>query len=168
MREVTNVNKTGTLRATGAFSFIPEGRTYPPLVKQAVVSLPLVGFVRSPRGMRHLRMPMDNATVLRICCHRPRSRCTVIASSNSVALTDAIPPTARIKLPPGSFICGEGVSSADTLFSFAKRNRKSSYEGTVRTSGDLPSGCEGYKSRHRTICLCCGSIYELFADLQRL
>ncbi len=99
MREATNVNKTGTLRATGAFSFIPEGRTYPPLVKQAVISLPWVGFVRSPRGMRHLRMPMDNAAFLRKRHHCPRSCCAVIASPNSIALTDAIPPTARINLP---------------------------------------------------------------------
>ena len=29
--------------------------------------------VRSPRGMRLLRKPMDNATALGRCCHRPRS-----------------------------------------------------------------------------------------------
>lgn len=31
------------------------------------------GIVRSPRGMRLLRKPMDNATTLGRCCHRPRS-----------------------------------------------------------------------------------------------
>ena len=32
-------------------SSFPEGRTYSPLAKQAVVALPLVGHVRSPRGI---------------------------------------------------------------------------------------------------------------------
>ena len=122
MREVTNVNKTGTLRATGALSFIPEGRTYPPLVKQVVISLPMVGFVRSPRGMRHLRMPMDNATVLRICCHRPRSRQHYSLRFHSKSRL-AFVPTARINLPPAALFAVR-VSVVLTPFSLLrKRNR---------------------------------------------
>ena len=71
MREITKLNLMGTLRATGAFSFIPEGRTYSPLVTQAVV-LP-TATVRSPRGMRLLRKPMDNAAFLPKRHHCPRS-----------------------------------------------------------------------------------------------
>ena len=42
--------------------FYPEGRTYSPPAKQAVVSLPSVRLVRSARQMRLLREPPDNAT----------------------------------------------------------------------------------------------------------
>lgn len=67
---------------------------------------------------------MDNATPLRRCCHCPRSRCAVIASPNTVALTDAIPPTARINLPPAALFAVMTVSSADGHFLFAKKKQK--------------------------------------------
>ena len=67
---------------------------------------------------------MDNATALRHCCHCPRSRCAAIASPNTVALTDAIPPTARINLPPAALFAVMTVSLADGHFLFAKKKQK--------------------------------------------
>ena len=61
------------LRATGALLFFPKGPkgalTHHP---EGAVVFP-AETVRSPRGMRLLRKPMDNATALGRCCHRPRS-----------------------------------------------------------------------------------------------
>ena len=67
---------------------------------------------------------MDNATTLRSCCHCPRSRCAAIASLNTVASTDSIPPTARINLPPAALFAVMTVSSADGHFLFAKKKQK--------------------------------------------
>ena len=53
-------------RGTGTLSLLFQGRTYSPPAKQAVVSLPLVRLVRSPREMRLLRKPMDDATPQRV------------------------------------------------------------------------------------------------------
>ena len=39
-------------RGTGTLFFFPEGRTYSPPAKQAVVSLPLVGHGALPRAMQ--------------------------------------------------------------------------------------------------------------------
>ena len=50
----------------------------------AAVVLP-AATVRSPRGMRLLRQPMDNATPERKCCHCPRSWCAVHTEQNTVA-----------------------------------------------------------------------------------
>ena len=72
---------------------------------------------------------MDNATSQWCCCHCPRSRCAVITSPNSVALTDAIPPTARINLPLAALFSVMTVSSADGHFLFAKRNKKDRKDG---------------------------------------
>ena len=125
MREITKLNLLRTLRATGAFSFIPEGRTYSPLVTQAVVSFPKVRLVRSPRGMRHLRMPMED-TASR---YPPRSWSAVIASPNTVASIDVIPPTARIKLPPAALFAVMTVISLTVIFSFAKEKQKTRTRG---------------------------------------
>ena len=67
---------------------------------------------------------MDNAPALRRCCHCPRSRCAVIASPNTVASTDSIPPTARINLPPAALFAVMTVNSADGHFLFAKKKQK--------------------------------------------
>ena len=67
---------------------------------------------------------MDNATSRRCCCHCPRSRCTAIASPNTVALTDGIPPTARTNLPPAALFAVLTVSPADGHFLFAKKKQK--------------------------------------------
>ncbi len=91
----------------------PKGRWYP-----------LRGSCALRGGCGFCGSLMDNATALRCCCHCPRSRCAVIASPNSVALTDAIPPTARINLPPAALFAVMTVSSADGHFLFAKKKQK--------------------------------------------
>ena len=69
------------------FYFPCKGRTYSPPAKQAVVSL-LRRVVRSPRGMRLLREPPDNAT-------SPAGAAVIICASgispafNAVQLSDA-------------------------------------------------------------------------------
>ena len=83
-------------------------------------------FLRQPCALRggcgFCGSLMDNATAL--LWHCPRSRCTVIASPNNVASTDAIPPTARINLPPAALFAVMTVSSADGHFLFAKKKQK--------------------------------------------
>ena len=61
-------------------------------------------FLRKPCALRggcgSCGSLMSNATALRICCHWPRSWWPVFPPiQNTVALTDGIPPTARINLP---------------------------------------------------------------------
>ncbi len=157
MREITKLNLLRTLRATGAFSFIPEGRTYSPLVTQAVVSFPKVRLVRSPRGMRLLRKPMDNTAFLRKCHHCPRSCQSPFRFGSSSANCPHKPAT-------GSFICGYGVADCSPIFFCKKKQNRN--ERTVRINGNLPSGSESYQPRCGTICLCSCGIYELFADSQ--
>ena len=48
-------------RGTGTLFFFPEGRTYSPPAKQAVVSLPLVGHGALRGDFRFLRKAMDDA-----------------------------------------------------------------------------------------------------------
>jgi len=91
----------------------PKGRWYP-----------LRGSCALRGGCGFCGSLMDNATALWRCCYCPRSRCAVIASPNSVALTDAIPPTARINLPPAALFAFMTVSSADGHFLFAKKKQK--------------------------------------------
>ena len=48
---------------------------------------------------------MDNATILRACCHCPRSWWSVLPPiKNTVALTDGIPPTVCKNLPPAALL----------------------------------------------------------------
>lgn len=118
MREITKLNLMGTLRATGAFSFIPEGRTYSPLVTQAVV-LP-TATMRSPRGMRHLRMPMEDAA----SCHPPRRRkgTSILEAPLNERNTPSILPSARINLPPAALFAVMASQTAPPS-SFAKRSK---------------------------------------------
>ena len=127
MRKITKLNLMRTLRATGAFSFIPEGRTYSPLVTQAVVSFPKVRLVRSPRGKNPigfyglLRKPMDNAAFLRKRHHCPRSCQHYSLRFHSKPML-AFVPTARINLPPAALFAVMGSQTA-TPSSFAKRSK---------------------------------------------
>ena len=114
MRKITKLNLLRTLRVTGAFSFIPEGHTYSPLVTQAVVSFPKVRLVRSPRGMRHLRKPMDNAAYLPKRHHCPRSCQSPFRFGSPSANCPNKPAT-------GSFICGYDCPYADSHFLFCER-----------------------------------------------
>jgi hypothetical protein len=120
MREITKLNLMRTLRATGAFSFIPEGRTYSPLVTRAVVSFPKVRLVRSPRGMRHLRMPMED-TASR---HPPRRRkgTSILEAPLNEQNTPSILPSARINLPPAALFAVMASQTAPPS-SFAKRSK---------------------------------------------
>ena len=85
-------------------------------------------FLRQPCALRggcgFCGSLMDNATSRQCCCHCPRSRCTAIASPNTVALTDGIPPTARTNLPPAALFAVLTVSPADGHFLFAKKKQK--------------------------------------------
>ena len=90
------------LRGTGGFPFfVPEGRTYSPPAKQAVVSLPLVRLVRSSRtvfgqfsrGGRQCRKR-----------HRLCSRLYVLLHhQNSCFRFGNNPPPACENLPPAAF-----------------------------------------------------------------
>ena len=96
-------------RATGTFLFFPKGAlTHHP--GWAVV-FPLE-IVRSPRGMRLLRKPDGQ-------CHIDRSLLSLSTqlvcgkrSQNTVASTDAIPPTARTNLPLAALFAAMTLSSA--------------------------------------------------------
>lgn len=130
MREITKLNLMRTLRATGAFPFIPEGRTYSPLVTQAVVSFPKVRLVRSPRGIRLLRKPMDNAAFLRKRHHCPCSWQSSFRFGSPSVNCPHKPAT-------GSFICGYGVADCYPIFFCEKKQNRN--ERAVKTNGDLPS-----------------------------
>ena len=91
----------------------PKGRWYP-----------LRGSCALRGGCGFCGSLMDNATSRQCCCHCPRSRCTAIASPNTVALTDGIPPTARTNLPPAALFAVLTVSPADGHFLFAKKKQK--------------------------------------------
>ena len=91
----------------------PKGRWYP-----------LRGSCALRSGCGSCGSLMDNATSRLCCCHCPRSRCTAIASPNTVALTDGIPPTARTNLPPAALFAVLTVSPADGHFLFAKKKQK--------------------------------------------
>ena len=90
----------------------PKGRWYP-----------LRGSCALRGGCGSCGNLMDNATSRRCCCHSPRSRCTVIASLNTVASTDGIPPTARTNLPLAALSAVMTISISDSHFLFEKRNR---------------------------------------------
>jgi len=120
MREITKLNLMRTLRATGAFPFIPEGRTYSPLVTQAVVSFPKVRLVRSPRGMRLLRKPMED-TASRYPPRRRKGTSILEAPLNERNIPSIL-PSARINLPPAALFAVMGSQTAPPS-SFAKRSK---------------------------------------------
>ena len=119
----------------GAFLFfIPKGALTHHLLKQAVVALPLVGHVRSSPGqeppaavalrnapagavrggLRLLREPLDNATLLRKRCHCPHKR-QLFRHRKQHAVCLRKPAT-------GSF--SRWWTAAPSTFSFAKENQK--------------------------------------------
>lgn len=125
MREITKLNLMRTLRATGAFSFIPEGRTYSPLVTQAVV-LP-TATVRSPRGIRLLRKPMEDAASR----HPPRRRkgTSILEAPLNERNTPSILPSARINQPSAALFAVMTVRMLTVIFSFAKEKQKKRARG---------------------------------------
>ena len=58
-----------------------------------------VEIVRSPRGLRLLRQPMDNATLEAKVLSLSTQLVCGKRLQNTVAFTDGIPPTARTNLP---------------------------------------------------------------------
>lgn len=96
----------------GPPSFYPEGRTYSPPLKQAVVALPLVGYVRSSPGqeppaavalrnapagavrggLRLLRETLDKAAFLPNCQPCPRSRRRGFRFGSSCSWGGILPP----------------------------------------------------------------------------
>ena len=89
----TRITDGGASGNRGA-SLFPEGRTYsPPAMRAAVWP---AAIVRSPRGMRLLRKPLDNAAFLRNCHHCPRSRlfCSISKIVVRLILSLTTPPTA--------------------------------------------------------------------------
>ena len=70
---------------------------------------------------------MDNATLLRNCCHCPRSWQSVLSSPNTVAFCYGIQPTASEKHQPDVFHC-YGYRYGDTHFLFAKKKQKQKRE----------------------------------------
>ena len=92
----------------GAFLFfIPKGALTHHLLKQAVVALPLVGHVRSPRGIAALREPLDKAAFL-LCqtaslVHAVGAGVSVLeAPVHGVVYCHPIPPSACVILPPAA------------------------------------------------------------------
>ena len=147
-------------------SLFPEGRTYSPPAKQAAVSLPLVGLVRSPRG---IASPAGAAGR----CHSPVGSAVivhaVIASTPafaSVSRGTVCTPALR-QLPAKT--CHRQLCrrygyrcSGDTHFLFAKKKQKNKGERTVRTNGDLPLGSQGGQQRYGTLCGCRFRLSELY------
>lgn len=139
------MNLLGGLRETGDLPlFSPKGRTYSPPAKQAVVSLPLVGLVRSSRTVLQpfLQRGAGNAASGHSLCRRlyvlPNQQ------NDEVAYCNPIPPPAYENSAQDnpSDMSGQLYRSdryvvfSDTpIFSFGKEKQKN--ERTVKTNGDL-------------------------------
>ena len=103
----------------GAFLFfIPKGALTHHLLKQAVVALPLVGHVRSPRGIAAAAAASRQChSTCKCCCHRLR-RSQLFPFWEQSAPCPHKPAT-------GSFVCGYAPKLDSGAFSLLrKRNRK--------------------------------------------
>lgn len=110
-------------RLSVAFSFSRRAHLLTTRRWRAVVSLLLVGIVRSPRGMRLLRQPYGQ-------CH---TSAELLSLSTQLALCSSqrLPhffvqqcvPTACENLPPAAFH-SVGYRPGDTHFLFAKKKQK--------------------------------------------
>ena len=90
---------------------------------RAVVSLPLVGIVRSPRGMRLLRQPYGQ-------CHTSEGSAVIVHAVGALLTAEVAAlfvqqyvPTAIEKLPPEDFRC-YGYRPGDAHFLFRKKKQK--------------------------------------------
>ena len=154
----------------GAFLFfIPKGALTHHLLKQAVAALPLVGLVRSPRG---IASPAGAAGR----CHGPVGSAVivhaVIASTPAFASvswgTVCTPPCANCLRKPatGSFIADMGIATPATpIFFLRKRNKN---KGKVKTNGDLPFGSKSGQPGQWTFCCCRFRLFELFQNFEWL
>ena len=131
---------------------------------RAVVSLPLVGSCALRGGCGCCDSRMDNATLLRNCCHCPRSwRSALRRDCRTFSCNNVC------QLPSKSFhrkiFDVMGIAPATPIFFLRKRN-KNEEEGTVRVNGDLSSGSKSCQSWRRPIRCCRRCIYELLPNSQ--
>ncbi len=102
MRSYTNLR--GAFRATGRPFLYPEGRTYSPPAKQAVVSLPLVGLVRSSRTVHRtlLQRGQEMPQVSIPCAVGASADAEIAACRTNPA--DTLPASACENLPPAALL----------------------------------------------------------------
>ena len=150
------------LRATGELLFFPKGAlTHHP---EGAVLFP-AETVRSARRMRLLRKPDGQ-------CHSSADLLSLstqlvcgMHSQNTVASTDAIPPTARTNLPPAALSAAMTISIADSHFLFHKEKQKL-YERIGTKNGNLSFGSQSHQPGRRTIRRGCCGLYELLPNSQ--
>ena len=146
----------------GRFFFIPKGAlTHHP---GGAVVFP-TETVRSPRGMRLLRKPDGQCHISADLLSLSTQLVCGNRSQNTVASTDAIPPTARTNLPLAALSAVMTITIADSHFLFEKRNRNLT-KGLVRRNGDLSFGSQGYQPGRRTIRLRCFCLLKLLPNMQ--
>ena len=109
-------------------SLFPEGRTYSPPVKQAVAALPLVGLVRSQRGIAspagaagRCHSPVGSAVIAHaVIASTPAFACVSRGTVCTPALRQLPAKTCHRQL-----CCRYGYRfSGDTHFLFAKKKQK--------------------------------------------
>ena len=133
--------------------FFPEGRTYsPPGRRPGGGSLPVGQAVRSPRGMRLLREPTDNAAETAIPV-------IIVCAEGSVHRS------LHLRKPaPGSFIAKAGHPKSLACFLFCERETEKGNTEVIAT-GNIPLGGEGHQQRHRSIRMRSIGLYELLHHL---
>ena len=146
----------------GRFFFIPKGAlTHHP---GGAVVFPLE-IVRSPRGMRLLRKPDGQCHISGNLLSLSTQLVCGKRSQNTVASTDAIPPTARTNLPPAALSAAMTISIADSHFLFHKEKQKL-YERIGTKNGNLSFGSQSHQPGRRTIRRGCCGLYELLPNSQ--
>ena len=112
----------GGLRETGDLPlFSPEGRTYSPPVKQAVVCLAASCALRG--GLRLLRQPPDNATA-------PAGAAVIVCAIGQIPSLQPALFSNRLRKPAtGSFAAEMDGAALPSIFSFAKEKQKKKERG---------------------------------------
>ena len=180
----------------GAFLFfIPKGALTHHLLKQAVVALPLVGHVRSPRGIaapagaawprrdHKSREPLDKAAFLPNCQPCPRSRRRGFRFGSPCSWGGILPPhpAACLRQPAtGSLTQIQGWNDSFhpcwwyvVFHDILSENKGALFCGTPFRKdkviyGDLSFGGQDSQPWSRALrCGCCG-LSELFSDAQRV
>lgn len=171
MRSYTNLR--GAFRATGAsLPFYPEGRTYSPPAKQAVVSLPLVGLVRSSRTVHRtlLQRGQEMPQVSIPCAVGASADAEIAACRTNPA--DTLPASCLRKPATGSFIADMGSNAAH----FSCKEKQKPRGGVlppphkirieVNANGNLPLGGKGGQPGSRTLRLCSLRLSQLLPHPQ--